>query len=137
MAHWLIKSDPDEYSAHDLARDKKTAWTGVSAPAALLHLRTMRDGDEILVYHTGDEKAVVALAHVSGKPALDPDDPKQKNVIVTVAFDSYLKRPVTLAEIKADETFAEFALVRIGRLSVMPVSPAHWKRIIAMSKAAS
>lgn len=133
LSNWLIKSDPDEYSAHDLARDGATTWDGVSNPAALLNLRAMRDGDRILVYHTGDEKAIVATARVAGAPKPDPNDEKKRNVLVRVAHEAFLKRPVTLAEIKSDAVFASFDLVRISRLSVMPVSASHWKRIVALS----
>lgn len=133
MGGWLIKSDPDEYSAHDLKRDRKTVWDGVANPTALIHLRAMRDGDAVLIYHTGGEKAILALAKVSGNPRPDPADARGKNVLVTIAFEKYLDRPVTLAEIKADKAFANFDLVRLSRLSVMPVSAAHWKRILALS----
>lgn len=135
MGGWLIKSDPDEYSAHDLKRDGKTVWNGVSNPTALSHLRAMRDGDLVLIYHTGKEKAILALAHVAGTPQPDPADTRGRNMLVTVAFDRFLERSVTLAEIKADKSFAQFDLVRLSRLSVMPVSAAHWKRLLAMATA--
>lgn len=134
MNRWLVKSDPDEYSAHDLAREKRTAWTGVSNPVALKHLRAMADGDEVLVYHTGAQRAVVALANVAGKPRNDPADKSGKSVLVELEFREWLAKPVELAQIKEDPAFASFDLVRISRLSVMPVSAAHWKRILAMTK---
>ncbi|MBL8877960.1 MAG: EVE domain-containing protein [Phycisphaerales bacterium] len=134
MPNWLIKSEPDEYSARDLARDQRTTWDGVRNAAARLNLRAMRAGDRVLLYHTGGEKAVVATARVAGDPQPDPADESQMSVLVDVVFEEFLKRPVTLGEIKADDAFASFDLVRISRLSVMPVSSDHWKRIIAMSK---
>lgn len=133
MHYWLIKSDPDDYSAHDLAREKKTEWSGVSNPTALKHLRAMTTGDAVLVYHTDNERAIVALATVGSKPRSDPRDKSGKATVVDIEFDRWLAKPVPLADIKADPAFAQFDLVRISRLSVMPVSPAHWKRILALA----
>lgn len=130
MNYWLVKSDPDEYSAAHLERDGETSWTGVSNPLARKHLRAMRKGDAVLLYHTGKEKAVVAIAHVAraipaGAPPADD--------AVQLQFSRWLANPVPLAAIKADPAFADFTLVRIGRLSVMPVSQAHWKRILRVA----
>ncbi|TWT44625.1 EVE domain protein [Phycisphaerae bacterium RAS1] len=133
MPHWLVKSDPDEYSAADLERDGRTAWTGVSNALACRHLREMRAGDQVLVYHTGKAKAIVARARVES-PA-DAADGKPGAVVL--AFAGWLTAPVSLATIKSDAAFAELAIVRIGRLSVMPVSTPQWKRILALGKAAA
>ncbi|MBK8913324.1 MAG: EVE domain-containing protein [Phycisphaerales bacterium] len=133
-AHWLIKSDPDEYSALDLERDGSTNWEGVRNAAAQLHLRAMRPGDRLLIYHTGDEKSVVAHGTVASDPLPDPGDPAGKRVAVQVRFGGRLQRPVPLSEIRADPAFAELALVRIGRLSVMPVSPPQWNRLLEQSE---
>lgn len=132
MNRWLVKSDPDEYSAADLERDGLTAWTGVKNATALIHLRAMKAGDPVLLYHTGDAKAVVAAATVAAGPRPEPDDPTGKLVVVDLAFDRWLKAPVPLAAIKADPAFKDFALVRIGRLSVMPVTEAEWKRLASL-----
>jgi predicted RNA-binding protein with PUA-like domain len=136
MNHWLVKTEPEAYSAHDLEREKRTAWTGVSNPVALKHLRAMADGDEVMVYHTGAERAVVALAVVAGKPRPDPADKSGKAVLVELEFRQWLAKPVDLATIKGEPAFASFDLVRISRLSVMPVSGAHWKRIMALAEEA-
>lgn len=135
MKRWLVKSDPDEYSAADLERDGRTTWDGVSNALAQQHLRAMAEGDAVLVYHTGKAKAVVAEARVSGGPRPDPADKAGKRVAVELAFERWLPRAVALAEIKADPTFEDFALVRIGRLSVMPVTAAQWNRIVKLAKA--
>jgi predicted RNA-binding protein with PUA-like domain len=133
MNRWLVKSDPDDYSARDLERDGRTVWSGVRNAAALLHLRKMRPGDAVLVYHTGVERTVVARAKIASLPRPDADDPGRKAVVIDVAFDGWLKAPVTLAQIRSDPAFADFALVRISRLSVMPVSVAQWQRILKLS----
>jgi predicted RNA-binding protein with PUA-like domain len=129
VASWLVKSDPDDYSAVDLERDGSTSWTGVRNPVAQRHLREMKPGDDVLVYHTGDEKAIVATARVAFKPIPDPTDPDAKRVAVQLTFGAWLKSPVTLAGIKADPFFKTFDLVRVSRLSVMPVSEPQWKRL--------
>lgn len=133
MHYWLIKSDPDEYSAADLEREKKTEWTGVWNATALIHLRAMTTGDAVMVYHTGAERAIVALATVGSKPRSDPKDKSGKATVVDIEFDRRLAKPVGLAEIKNDPFFAKFDLVRISRLSVMAVSPAHWKKLLQMA----
>ena len=104
-------------------------------PLAQKHLRSVRKGDQIFYYHTGDEKSVVGVAKALGDAYADPDDKSGKASVVDVAPVKKLPRPVTLAEIKADKAFADFPLVRISRLSVMPVSDAEWKRIEKMAGA--
>jgi predicted RNA-binding protein with PUA-like domain len=130
---WLLKTEPDDYSYADLARDGATVWDGVSNNAALLHLRAMRPGDLALIYHTGGERQAVGLAEITSAPYPDPrgDDPKL--VVVDVRPLRALKRPVALAEVKAEPAFADFALVRQGRLSVVPVAPEQWSRLMAMA----
>jgi predicted RNA-binding protein with PUA-like domain len=126
---WLVKSDPETYSFEDLRRDRKTVWDGVANPVALKHLRAMRRGDEVLVYHTGKERAVVGRARVESDPYTDPSAGASGPAVVDLAAGEPLPRPVSLAEIKADPFFAELALVRQGRLSVMPVPEPLWERI--------
>ena len=133
MKRWLIKSDPQEYSADHLAEDGQTIWDGVSNPLAQKNLREMSKGDPVLIYHTGEERAVVALGHVAVSPKPDPDDASGKLSVVTIAFDKRFKSPVTLADIKAEPAFANFDLVRLGRLSVLPVPGAHWNRLMKMA----
>jgi predicted RNA-binding protein with PUA-like domain len=134
MAQWLVKEEPEHYGYDQLERDRKTVWAGVRNPLAQKHLRTIRKGDRIFYYHTGKEKAVVAIARALGDAYPDPADSAGKSYVVDVAPEKRLARPVTLAAIKADRAFASFALVRMSRLSVMPVSEAEWTRIVDMSK---
>jgi predicted RNA-binding protein with PUA-like domain len=133
MARWLVKEEPEHYAYSALEKDGRTVWAGVRNPLAQKHLRGMRRGDEILYYHTGKEKAVVAMARAAGDAYADPADASGKSFVVDVEPVRRLQAPVTLAAIKAEKAFADFALVRMGRLSVMPVSDEQWQRIVAMS----
>ncbi len=129
--HWVLKTEPSEYGFADLVRDRRTRWEGVSNPVALKHLRSMLEGDDAFIYHTGNEKAVVGLARVASAPYPDPKDAKL--VVVDVEPVKPLPRTLPLAEIKAESAFAELGLVRVPRLSVVPVEPAQWKRLLAMA----
>jgi predicted RNA-binding protein with PUA-like domain len=131
--NWLFKEEPTHYSFDALVKDKKTVWSGVKNPLAQKHLHAVRKGDRIFYYHTGDEKAVVGIAKALGESYPDAEDKTGKQAVVDVVPVSKLPRPVTLAEIKADPFFKDFALVRISRLSVMPVTDAEWKRIVEIS----
>lgn len=133
MANWLLKTEPTGYSWGDLERDGGTSWDGVKNNAALKHMRQMRTGDRAFIYHTGKEKALVGVARVTSDPYPDPELDDPKLVVFDLEPERRLERPVTLAEVKADPAFAEFALVRLPRLSVMPVPPALWKRLLAMA----
>ena len=128
--HWVLTTEPSEYGFPDLVRDRRTRWEGVSNPVALKHIRSMQEGDDALIYHTGNEKAVVGLARVASAPYPDPRNAKL--VVVDVEPVKPLRRPVTLAEIKAEPVFADLGLVRVPRLSVVPVEPAQWKRLLGM-----
>jgi predicted RNA-binding protein with PUA-like domain len=134
MGQWLVKEEPEHYSYDQLVRDRKTVWAGVRNPLAQKHLRTIRKGDRIFYYHTGKEKAVVAIAKALGDAYPDPSDTDGKLFVVDVAPDKKLPRPVTLSEIKADASFESFPLVRMSRLSVMPVTDAEWARIEKLSR---
>jgi predicted RNA-binding protein with PUA-like domain len=131
--NWLFKEEPANYSYDDFTADGKTVWSGVKNPVAQKHLHTVKKGDLIFYYHTGDEKAVVGIARAAGNAYADPKDGSGKFAVVDIVPVKKLKRPVTLKEIKADAAFKDFALVRISRLSVMPVTDAEWKRIEEMS----
>ena len=131
--NWLFKEEPTHYSYDDLAREKKTVWSGVRNPVAQKHLRSVKKGDRIFYYHTGGEKSVVAEAKAASDAYPDPKDPAGKLHAVDVAPVRKLPRPVTLAEIKADSFFRSFPLVRISRLSVMPVTDAEWRKIEKMA----
>lgn len=134
MAFWLFKEEPGHYSFDDLQRDGATTWTGVTNALAQKHLRSVQKGDRVLYYHTGDEKAIVGVMEVTADPKPDPDDEAGKRVVVMVKPLRKLKNPVTLAAIKSDKAFADWELVRIARLSVMPVPAELWKKIEAMSE---
>lgn len=129
-----MKEEPTHYSFDDLVRDGRTSWTGVRNPLAQKHLRSIAKGDRIFFYHTGDEKAVVGIARAAGAPYPDPADKEGKLHAVDVEPVRKLAQPVTLSAIKADKTFASCPLVRMPRLSVMPVSEAEWKRIESMAR---
>jgi predicted RNA-binding protein with PUA-like domain len=132
--NWLFKEEPTHYGFDELVKDKKTMWSGVKNPLAQKHLRSVRKGDRIFYYHTGDERAVVGICKALGDAYADPGDASGKASVVDVAPVQKLPRPVTLAEIKADASFKDFSLVRISRLSVMPVSDAEWARIEKMAR---
>jgi predicted RNA-binding protein with PUA-like domain len=134
MAQWLIKEEPENYGYDQLVRDRKTVWAGVRNPLAQKHLRSIRKGDRIFYYHTGKEKSVVGVAKATSDAYPDPSDPSGKLHVVDVAPDTKLPQPVTLAAIKADRAFASFPLVRMSRLSVMPVTDVEWKRITDMGR---
>jgi predicted RNA-binding protein with PUA-like domain len=118
---WLFKEEPTHYGYDALVKDQATVWSGVKNPLAQKHLRGVKQGDQIFYYHTGDEKAVVGIAKARGDAYPDPADKTGKAWVVDVVPVRKLPRPVTLAEIKADRAFRECPLVRISRLSVMPV----------------
>jgi predicted RNA-binding protein with PUA-like domain len=133
MAQWLVKEEPEHYAYTQLEQDGRTVWAGVKNPLAQKHLRGIRRGDRIFYYHTGKERAVVAVAAALSDAYPDPKDKTGRLYVVDVAPKGRLARPVTLAEIKADTAFASFPLVRMSRLSVMPVSDAEWTRIEKLS----
>lgn len=130
--NWLVKEEPENYSFGELLKDKTTVWAGVRNPVAQRNLREMKKGDRVFFYHTGKEKSVVGTATVSKTAYPDPKD--DKLVVVELAAGKALKRPVTLAEIKADKRFKDMPLVRIARLSVQPVTDDQWDMIEALSK---
>ena len=132
--NWLLKEEPTHYSFDDLLRDGKTSWTGVKNPLAQKHLRSIEKGDRIFFYHTGDEKSVVGVASAGGAAYVDPADPSGKLYAVDVVPVKKLRNPVTLAAVKSDKAFASFPLVRMARLSVMPVSDEEWERIERMGR---
>lgn len=132
--YWLLKTEPGDFSFDDLERAVSTVWDGVANFTALRHMREVRKGDRALIYHTGNERAVVGTATVLSDAYPDPklDDPRI--VVFDVEADERLPRPVTLAEVKADPAFEGFDLVRLPRLSVMPVPRELWDRILKMAR---
>src|SRR5262249_36827243 len=134
MTYWLFKEEPTHYNFADLERDGHAVWSGVTNALALQNLRKAAKADQVLYYHRGKEKAIVGVAEIAKAAYPDPAEKDEKLVVVDIKPVRRLARPVTLAEIKADKTFAEWELVRISRLSVMPVSSAHWRRIEELSR---
>jgi predicted RNA-binding protein with PUA-like domain len=133
MNYWILKTEPSSYSFDQLERDQKTVWDGVKNNLALKHLREMRPGDQVLIYHTGDERALVGRASVASAPYVDPRRKDPKLVVIDLAVGERLAKPVPLAAIKADRSLADLALVRMGRLSVVPATAAQWQRLLALS----
>ena len=134
MAYWLFKEEPDHYSFDQLLRDKRATWSGVKNNTALMHLRSIKKGDSVFYYHTGKEKAVVGVMKIAKGPYADPKQDDPRLVVVDVKPIRRLNRAVSLAEIKANSKFADFALVRISRLSVMPVTAEQRAEIERLSK---
>ena len=134
MPYWLLKTEPGCYAWDDLAREKRTMWEGITNTTALKHIRTMKKGDLALIYHTADQRAAVGVAEVVTNPYPDPNVQDERAVVVDVRPKQKLARPVTLDDIKADRAFAGWDLLRIGRLSVVPVPPQMWTRVLELSK---
>ncbi len=128
-----MKTEPSTYSYDDLERQKRTVWDGVKNNLALKHLRQMKPGDRVLVYHSGDEKAVVGVAEVASEAFPDPKQRDPKLAVVELKAAGRLPRAVPLAEIKKDRAFADLGLVRMGRLSVMPASAEQFQRLVKMA----
>ena len=126
---WLFKTEPNSYSFDELVREKRTVWDGVKNNAARKNLRAVTRGDQVYIYHTGNEKAVIGVAKAVSGPYQDPESSDPKAVVVDIAVVERLDRPVTLAELKARPDLATFPLVRLPRLSVMPVSTSEWSTI--------
>jgi len=133
--YWLVKTEPSTYSYDDLEREQTAVWDGVKNPVALRNLRSMHPGDQVLVYHTGDEKAVVGWATVVSAPYADPKKKDPKLLVVDLKASRRLPRPVSLAQIKADKTFADLPIVRQGRLSVSPVTAPQWSKLLKLAGA--
>jgi len=133
MNHWLVKTEPDSYSWHDLVKDKKTVWDGVRNFQARSNLKKMEKGDIVFIYHTGDEKAIVGQAQVTKSAYPDPKDAEWS--VVELSAGKALKKPVSLAQIKSDKRLSEMVLVRASRLSVQPVKPSEYDLIIGLSEA--
>lgn len=133
MSYWLAKSEPTTYSWDDFVKEKKTCWSGVRNYAARLHLRAMKKGEEVLFYHSNEGVEIVGIAKVLKEFYQDPTTEDERWVAVDLTPYKKLKNPVTLLQIKADKRLANMALVRIGRLSVQPVSENEWKVVMELA----
>ncbi|GBE90986.1 EVE domain-containing protein [Nostoc cycadae] len=133
MAYWLLKTEPDKYSYADLERDGTTVWDGVTNALALKHIRTMLPGDLAWIYHTGKERQITGLAEIVTQPYPDPALNDVKLVVVKVQAVRPVTQPVTLAQIKQEDRFSGFDLLRLPRLSVVPVSEVHWQHLIKLT----
>ncbi len=134
MQYWILKTEPSTYSVDDLLRQKTAVWDGVKNPLALKHLRAMQPGDEVLIYHTGDEKAVVGTARVTKAAYPDPKQQDPKLVVVDLRSGDRVPAPVPLSVIKSDPLFQDLALVRMPRLSVVSATAVQWKRLLQLAR---
>ena len=133
MSYWLAKSEPSTYSWDNFVKEKKTCWSGVRNYAARLHLRAMKKGEEVLFYHSNEGVEIVGIASVVKEFYQDPTTEDERWIAVDIVPYKKLKNPVTLLQIKADKRLANMALVRIGRLSVQPVSEDEWKVVMELA----
>lgn len=134
MNYWLVKQEPSTYNYDMMEKDKKTVWDGVHNNLALKHIRAMKRGDRALFYHTGEERQAVGVIEIASNPYPNPKEDDARFVVVDVKAVSRLKRPVQLDEMKKDPKFKDWELLRISRLSVMPVPRALWEEIMEKSK---
>lgn len=133
MSYWLVKSEPSTYSWEQLEKDGETFWDGVRNYAARNHLKAMKKGDQVLYYHSNEGLAIVGIAKVSKEFYQDPTTDEDAWVVVNLKPYKRLKNPVSLAQIKADKRLKDMALVRIGRLSVQPVTGEEWKVVMELA----
>ena len=133
MSYWLVKSEPFKYSWEQFIKDKQTCWDGVRNYAARIHLRAMKKGDEVLFYHSNEGVEIVGIAKVSKEAYPDPTTEDDAWVVVDLKPVRKLKKPVTLVQVKADTRLSEMALVRLGRLSVQPVTNEEWKIVMELA----
>ena len=132
--HWLFKTEPSVYSYQQLVKDKKTMWDGVANNLALKNLKDIKKGDQIFIYHTGDEKQAIGIARAVGGAYPDPSKNDPKLLVVDIEPVKALAKPVTLAEVKTDKKLANFDLVRNSRLSIMKLNDAQWDAMMEMAK---
>ena len=134
MAYWLVKSEPFKYSYEQLEKDKQTFWDGVRNYAARNHLKTMKKGDQVLFYHSNEGLEIVGIAKVAKEAYQDPTTDEHAWVVVDLKPYKRIKKPVSLEQVKADKRLKEMALVRLGRLSVQPVTEDEWNVIMELGE---
>ena len=135
--YWLVKQEPSGprgYNFLTLQKEKTTVWDGVHNNLALKHMRNMKKGDIVLYYHTGDERQAVGIMTVTSKPYPNPEEDNERFVVVDVKYKRQLDKPVSLEQMKKEKSFKNWELLRISRLSVMPVPKTIWAKIISLSK---
>ena len=135
--YWLAKQEPSGprgYNILDLKKDKTTVWDGVHNNLALKHMRQMKKGDQVLYYHTGTERQAVGIMTIISNPYSNPKEDNERFIVVDVKFTKLFKKPVTLVEMKSQKSFKNWELLRISRLSVMPVPAPIWKTILKLSQ---
>ena len=135
MSYWILKTEPSAYSFDQLQRDGHAVWDGVKNPVALRNLRSMAVGDQLLIYHTGDEKACIGFAEVTKTAYPDPKKKDSKLVVIEMKPGKRLPKTVPLSAIRAEKALAGLALVRAPRLSVVPADAAQWKKLLALGGA--
>lgn len=134
MAYWLVKSEPIKYCWDQLVKDKQTCWDGVRNYAARNHLKTMKKGEDVLFYHSNEGTEIVGIAKVAKEYYQDPTTEEDAWVVVDLKPVKKLKKPVGLSQVKADKRLSNMALVRLGRLSVQPVTEAEWKVVMELAE---
>ena len=134
MNYWLLKEEPKNYSFDILEKEKNTIWDGVKNNLALKNIKQIQKGDELFIYHSGIEKSIVGVAKVTSKPYPDPNQNDEKLLVFNIKVKKRLRRTISLKEIKSNSLFNDFMLVKLPRLSVMPVSKKYWNSIIKLSE---
>lgn len=132
--NWLLKTEPNEYSYTDLEKESTAVWDGVKNALALKNMRTMLPGEEVFIYHTGKERRIMGFAQVASNAYPDPKLNDIKRLVIDIRAVRKLAKPITLAQIKQDEKFSGFDLLRLPRLSIVPVLPQYWQRLLEMTK---
>ncbi|HEV8178386.1 MAG TPA: EVE domain-containing protein [Gemmatimonadales bacterium] len=133
MAYWILKTDADSYPFDQLERERRAVWDGVTNALALKHIRSMAPGDTALIYHSNVGKDLVGLARITSEPYPDPKRQDPKLVVVDLEADRRLPKPVSLAAVKAEPAFSDLGLVRMSRLSVIPVPAEQWRKLLSMA----
>ena len=132
--NWLLKTEPNEYSYADLEKENTAVWDGVKNGLALKNMRAMLRGEEVFIYHTGKERRIMGISQVVSTAYPDPKLNEVKRLVIDIRAVRKLAEPITLAQIKQDEQFTGFDLLRLPRLSIVPVLPQHWQRLLEMTK---
>jgi predicted RNA-binding protein with PUA-like domain len=134
MNYWLCKQEPSSYNFDSLEKEKTTSWDDVHNNLAIKHINSMKKGDQAFFYHSGDEKQIIGIMEITSSAYPNPKEKNPRFVTINVKYKKRLKRPITLAEIKTNKKFKDWELLRISRLSVMPVPSQIWSEILKISQ---